>query len=101
LEDYSDIIPEDVLEEVLREEEEERKGKSKRNYPSARDIAEAVIEAARMARGVSPDDFPDLVYQLLEERGFDTSKVTVKRIWRTYETLARRGIIPDTLGVLI
>ncbi len=94
-----DYIPEDVLEEVLEEERKQRM-KKKTPYPSSRDIAEAVIEAAKMAQGIHPDEFPDLVLKILEDQGFDTRHVTVKRIWNTYESLVRRGVIRDTLGVI-
>jgi len=94
-----DYVPEDVLEEILEEERRITK-KKKSPYPSSRDIVEAVIEAARMARGIHPDEFPELVIKILEDRGFDTRHVTVKRIWGTYESLVRRGVIRDTLGVI-
>ncbi len=94
-----DYIPEDVLEEILEEERKQRM-KKKTPYPSSRDIVEAVIEAAKMARGIHPDEFPDLVLKILEDQGFDTRHVTVKRIWNTYESLVRRGVIRDTLGVI-
>ncbi len=99
--DYSEIVPEDVLEEIKEYEEKTSGGrKTKKKYPSSRDIVEAVKEAALKARGLHPDEFPDLVYQILEEQGFDTRHVTVKRIWRTYEKLVRTGAIPDTLHVV-
>jgi hypothetical protein len=97
--DYSEYIPEDVLEEI-REYEEEGTVRKKKPFPSSRDIVEAVKEAALIARGIHPDEFPDLVLRILEEKGFDTRFVTVKRIWRTYENLVRRGVIPDTLHVV-
>ncbi len=97
--DYSQYIPEDLLEEI-KEYERETRRKGKKKYPSSRDIVETVKEAALMARGIHPDEFPDLVIQLLQEKGFDTSYVTVKRIWRVYENLVRRGVIPDTLHVV-
>jgi len=99
-------IPEDVLEdlreiaeEIAAEYASKRKGKDK--LPSSRDLARIVAQAALQARGINPDEFPDIVLQLLEEEGFNTRYVTVKRIWRTYETLVRRGVIPDTLGVVM
>ncbi len=98
--DYSEYVPEDVLEEI-REYEEESTVKKKKPFPSSRDIVEAVKEAALIARGIHPNEFPDLVLRILEEKGFDTRFVTIKRIWRTYENLVRRGIIPDTLHVVI
>jgi hypothetical protein len=102
----SEEIPEDVLEELLEiskeiEEEIGLKRRKKAKYPSAREIARAIAKAAKSYRGANPEDFPDLVRELLEEEGYDTSHVTDKRIWRTYETLVRRGIIRDTLGVVM
>ncbi len=101
--DYSEFVPEDVLEEVLEAEGRER-GKGGRGgrarFPSSRDIVEAVIEAAGRAAGIHPDDFPDLVYSVLREKGFDTRFVTVRRIWRVYESLVLRGRIRDVLGVV-
>ncbi|WP_460123601.1 hypothetical protein [Stetteria hydrogenophila] len=100
-----DGIPEDVLEELkeaMEEIEREVGGgrRPRRRYPSARDIAEAVREVALAARGSDPQEFPDLVREHLEEKGFYVGLVTDKRIWRVYETLVRRGVIPDTLGVV-
>ena len=97
--DYSEYLPEDLLQEIM-EYEEENKRRGKRVFPSSRDIVEAVKEAALMARGIHPDEFPDLVLKILKEQGFDTRYVTVKRIWRVYENLVRRGVIPDTLRVV-
>ncbi|ABN69659.1 hypothetical protein Smar_0552 [Staphylothermus marinus F1] len=97
--DYSEYIPEDLLEEIM-EYEKENKRRNKKIYPSSRDIVETVKEAAIMARGVHPDEFPDIVLRLLKEKGFDTRYVTVKRIWRVYENLVRKGVIPDTLHVV-
>lgn len=98
--DYSQYVPKDLLEEI-KEYEKETRRKVKRKYPSSRDIVETVKEAALMARGIHPDEFPDIVIQLLKEKGFDTSYVTVKRIWRVYENLVRRGVIPDTLHIVM
>ncbi len=100
--DYSKVVPEDVLEEVLEAEERGVSGGrvGRERFPSSRDIVEAVIEAVGRAAGVHPDDFPDLVYSVLRERGFSTRFVTVKRIWRVYENLVRRGVVRDVLGVV-
>ncbi len=101
-----DDLPEDViedLEEIATEIQKETTRKTSKKYklPSSRDLAETVIEAALQARGIDPNEFPDLVIQLLEEKGYYTKYVTPKRIWRTYETLVRKRVIPDTLGVVI
>ncbi len=98
--DYSDYVPEDMLEEVLEYEKSVKRGKSRVRYPSSKDIVEAVKVAAERARGVHPHDFPEIVYRVLEEWGFSTKFVTIKRIWRTYETLVLRGIIRDVLNVV-
>lgn len=94
-------IPDDVLEEVLEAEKELLPGREKRKkpYPSSRDIVEAVVEAVRTFSG-HPDEFPDYVLELLKSKGFDVRHVTVKRIWRTYEMLVRKGVIGDKLRVL-
>ena len=99
-------IPEDVLEDLmntLSEVKEEITGKprKKAKLPSSREIARAVAEAALRARGANPEEFPEIVKTILEEQGFSTKYVTDKRIWRTYEILVRKGVIPDTLGVVM
>lgn len=100
-----DGVPDDVLEE-LREAARELEGRRlgsrrvKRSYPSSRDIVEAVRDAALSATTVNPLDFPDMVRERLEARGFYAGLVTDRRIWRVYEDLVRRGVIPDTLGVV-
>lgn len=95
-------IPEDVLEDILEAMEEVKQPEARRGrarYPSNRDIAEAVIEAARSS-SIRPEDFVDIVLSILEERGFSTRFVNEKRVWRIYENLVRRRIIRDTLGVV-
>ncbi len=99
-------IPEDVLEDLEEIAEAIRKDTSskttkKYKLPSSRDLAEIVAQAALQARGINPEEFPSIVIQLLEEQGYYTKYVNEKRIWRVYESLVRRRIIPDTLGVVI
>lgn len=101
LDDYDKYVPEDLLREIMEATREARRRKERARYPSSRDIVEAVIEAAHMGRSMHPNDFPELVITLLQSKGFDTRHVTEKRIWRTYENLVRRGVISDSLGVLI
>lgn len=98
--DYSNVIPEDVLREVLESEKRVCSRRRKARYPTSRDIVEAVIRASERARGLHPSEFPDLVYRILEEWGFSTRFVTIKRIWRVYENLVNRGVISDVLGVV-
>lgn len=98
-------IPEDVLEELEEAQKEiEREigggARRRRRYPSTRDIAEAVREVALMSRGSDPSEFPEMVREYLERQGFYVGLVTDKRVWRVYETLVRRRVIPDTLGVV-
>jgi hypothetical protein len=94
-----DVVPEDALREVLEAEERRPKRRRRLPYPRGRDLAEAVVEAARLYAG-HPDGFPDFVLEVLEAKGFYTGHVTVKRIWRMYESLVRRGVIGDLLGVV-
>ena len=99
----ADTIPEDALGDVLEFEkglrESRARARRRRRLPTRRALAEAVAEAASLFYG-HPDEFPDLVYRLLEEKGYDTGKITVKRIWSTYEELVRRRVIGDRLGVV-
>lgn len=71
----------------------------KKPYPRNDDIAEAILEVTGIPT-LKPEDLPDRVRRVLEERGFYTGLVTDKRVWRIYETLVRRGRIYDVLGVV-
>ena len=71
----------------------------KKPYPRNDDIAEAILEVVGIPT-LKPEDLPDRVRRVLEERGFYTGLVTEKRVWRIYETLVRRGRIYDVLGVV-
>jgi hypothetical protein len=71
----------------------------KKPYPRNDDIAEAILEVVGIPT-LKPEDLPDRVRRVLEERGFYTGLVTDKRVWRIYETLVRRGRIYDVLGVV-
>ncbi len=100
-----DYVPEDALLEIIEEERRlypEMFGvkRRKKPYPSGRDLADAIREALRRAMGIHPDEFPDLVLEVLEERGFEVRHVTIQRIWRMYETMVRKGVISDQLGVV-
>ncbi|WP_052296968.1 hypothetical protein [Pyrolobus fumarii] len=98
-----DEVPEDVLREVLEEEKRIYRNRSykKKPYPTSRDVMEAVREALRVSTRIHPDEFPDVVLHILESKGFEVRHVTVKRIWRAYETLVRKGVIRDELGVMM
>jgi len=98
--DYSELIPEDLLEDIRRYEREER-SKEKVKFPSSRDIVEAVKTASLVSKGgIHPDEFPEVVVNMLREKGFDTRFVSAKRVWKVYENLVERGIIQDVLGVV-
>jgi hypothetical protein len=71
----------------------------KKPYPRNDDIAEAILEVVGIPT-LKPEDLPDRVRRVLEERGFYTGLVTDRRVWRIYETLVRRGRIYDVLGVV-
>ncbi|MCE4599366.1 MAG: hypothetical protein F7C81_04115 [Desulfurococcales archaeon] len=94
-------LPEDVIEDLMEASKKRKlERRMKEKLPSSRDVVEAVVEAASMATGLSPDEFPDLVYKILEEKGFSTRYVNERRIWSTYENLVRRAVIKDVLGVV-
>ena len=97
--DISEYIPEDVVEEVLRESRRKKEKKEKKPYPSSRELAEVILVGAKTYQG-SPNEFPEYIIELLEERGYYAGHVTIKRIWRMYEKLVERGVIIDYLGVV-
>ena len=72
---------------------------AKKPYPRNDDVAEAVLEAVSKPT-LKPEELPDAVRRLLEERGFYAGLVTDKRVWRIYETLVRKGRLYDVLGVV-
>ncbi len=96
-------VPEDALRDIYEFEREIRRAQrryKKKPYPSNNDIVEAIREVLRQNYYVHPDDFPSHVIEFLEMQGYDARHVTVKRVWRLYEMLVRRGIIRDYLGVV-
>ncbi|RUM47333.1 MAG: hypothetical protein DSY37_02790 [Hyperthermus sp.] len=92
--------PLDVIREIEEQTPRERSGgRRRRPYPTGRELAEAIVEVSQAYNG-HPDDFPQAVIEYLEGEGFDTRHVTVKRIWRIYESLVRRRVMADRLGVV-
>ncbi len=94
-------IPEDVLKEV-EEAEGRRKRRKKRRRggrPARSDIMRAVAEVASVPF-IRPEDFPDMVRERLEQEGFDTTRLSDKRVWATYEEMVRRGKLRDYLRVI-
>ena len=72
----------------------------RRGYPHTSDVAEAIMDVLADEAYVRPYQFYDKVKAKLEGKGFNTSYVTVKRVWRVYEDIARKGRIYDVLGVV-
>jgi len=72
----------------------------RRGYPHVSDIMEAIMEVLAKEVYVKPDQFYDKVKAKLEDKGFNTSYVTVKRVWRAYEEMVRKGRIYDVLDVV-
>ena len=98
-----DYIPEDVLKEVLEAEKKEfkrYKKKRKAHYPTSRVLVQTIIELSYTCRGIHPHEFPRLILDYLERKGFDTRYITIKRIWNVYESLVKRHVITDVFGVV-
>ncbi len=93
-----DWVPEDVLQEVLKEIEPKERRNVNKKRPTRKDLMNVIKKA--LSYDVSPQDFVDLVYELLEEEGFETKFTTVKRIWYTYEYMVKKGFISDVLDVV-
>lgn len=71
-----------------------------KGYPHTSDIAEAIMEVLANEVYVKPEQFYDKVRSRLKAKGFKTSYMTVKRVWRVYEEMVRKGRIYDVLGVV-
>jgi len=74
--------------------------KRRRGYPHTSDVMEAIMDVLADEAYVRPDEFYDKVKAKLEKRGFNTSYMTVKRVWRVYEEMVRKGRIYDVLDVV-
>ncbi len=74
--------------------------KRKKGYPHTSDVMEAIMEILSDDVYVKPELFYDKVKAKLEDKGFKTSYLTVKRVWRIYEEMVRKGRIYDALGVV-
>lgn len=97
--DYLDKVPSEVLEDVLRYEEEylrreHGRVKGKRRFPSNQDIAEAIMQVTGgiLYQAGLPDLY-ELVKKRLEEEGFDTSFVGERRVIRILNSLAKKGVV--------
>jgi len=78
-----------------------KRSKRKLPYPRNSDIKKAILRVFFKNPLVTPDEFPYEVLRELEEMSFYTGLVNIKRIWRTYETMVRKGEIYDILDVVI
>lgn len=97
--DYLDSVPRDVLEDVLRYEEEFlrrefSRGRGKRRFPSNQDIAEAIVQVTGgvLFEAGLPELY-ELVKKRLEEEGFDTSFVGERRVVRILNSLVKKGVV--------
>jgi len=95
-----DKIPEEVLKEIEEADKRQKRTRPRRGRRPARsDIMRAVAEVASGPL-IRPEEFPDLVRERLEQQGFNTSHLSDKRVWATYEEMVRRGKLRDYLRVL-
>ncbi len=74
--------------------------KRRKGYPHNSDIMEAIMDLLAKEVYVRPEQFYEKVKAKLEDEGFNTSYTTVKRVWRLYEEMVRKGRIYDALGVV-
>jgi acyl carrier protein phosphodiesterase len=74
--------------------------KRRKGYPHTSDIAEAIMDVLTNEVHLRPDQLYDKVKSKLEDKGFNTSYMTVKRVWRVYEEMVRKRRIYDVLGVI-
>ena len=74
--------------------------KRKKGYPHTSDVMEAIMELLSDEAYVKPELFYDKVKAKLEDKGFITSYLTVKRVWKIYEEMVKKGKIYDVLGVI-
>lgn len=72
----------------------------KKPYPRDGDVQKAIIEAISINPLVKPIEFCDEVKRVLEDKGFYTGLLTIKRIWRIYEKMVKKGVIYDYLDVV-
>ncbi|MCQ5336911.1 MAG: hypothetical protein NO475_01780 [Candidatus Methanomethylicia archaeon] len=74
--------------------------KRKKGYPHNSNIMEIIMEILNKEIFIKPEDFYDKVKAKLEEKGFKTSFLTTKRVWRIYEEMVKKKIIYDFLEVM-
>ncbi len=72
----------------------------KKPYPKNKDVQDAIMEVLSKEIIEHPEFFPDYVYKRLEEKGFYTKLLTVKRIWKIYEEMVKKKWLYDVLDVV-
>ncbi|MCS7139200.1 MAG: hypothetical protein N3F04_01795 [Candidatus Nezhaarchaeota archaeon] len=72
----------------------------RKGYPHNSDIVETIMEVLSDEIFTKPESFYDKVRARLEDKGFNTAYLTVKRVWRVYEEMVRKGMIHDVLDVI-
>lgn len=74
--------------------------KRKKGYPHNSDITEVIMEISNKEIFIKPEDFYNKVKTKLEDKGFKTSFLTIKRVWRIYEEMIKKKMIYDFLEVM-
>ncbi len=74
--------------------------KRKKGYPHNSDIMEVIMEISNKEIFIKPEDFYNKVKTKLEDKGFKTSFLTIKRVWRIYEEMIKKKMIYDFLEVM-
>lgn len=72
----------------------------KKRYPHNSDVMKAIMEVLSKEPFIKPDELYDKVKENLEGKDFDASLLNVKRLWRVYEHMVRKGMMDDVLSVV-
>lgn len=72
----------------------------KKKYPHNSDIMKAIMEVLSREIFIKPDELYDKVKENLENKDFNTSLLNVKRLWRVYEQMVRKGMMNNVLSVI-
>jgi len=71
-----------------------------RKYPYNKDLMNAIRSIVYECFLIEPQIFYEIVINKLNEWGFDTRYITVKRVWRIYEEMVKKKVIDDVLSVV-
>ncbi|MDH5816194.1 MAG: hypothetical protein QE164_05435 [Candidatus Nezhaarchaeota archaeon] len=72
----------------------------RKGYPHTSDVMRAIMKVLASGKYVRLEDFYDEVRAELESEGFRTSYLTVKRVWRVYEEMVKKGFMYDVFNVV-